>query len=338
MRMDDLVSPKHKLCVAGGGSWGTALAHLAAANGHDVTLWLRDEKVADAINDRHENVRYLEGLPLHPALVATTDPDVLDSPLVVLAIPCQQQRGFITEHHARFQTGVLLVNAAKGFEVESGLTASRFIPSLLDHKGARYTVLSGPSFAREVLLGQPTAVVAASDSPDDASLIQHLFSSATFRCYTSTDVLGVEIGGAVKNVIAIAAGLCDGLSIGTNGRAALLTRGLAEIGRLGAALGANPATFMGLSGLGDLILTATGNLSRNRTLGLALGQGQSLDEACARIGMVTEGVKTAFAVSALAARLGVRVPITDAVCAILEGRLSPQEAAKSLMSRSLGQE
>lgn len=329
---------KQKICVAGGGSWGTALAHLACQNGHEVTLYLRDKNVCAAINESHENVHYLPGLPLHPSLTASTDPGVLRVPIVVLAVPCQQQRSFVTTNKNAFCRGVVLVNAAKGIEDASGLTASQFLPALLAELAPVYTVLSGPSFAKEVLEGQPTAVVIASDNASQAACIQHLLSSASFRCYTSTDVLGVEIGGAVKNVIAIAAGLCDGLDIGTNGRAALLTRGLAEITRLGVALGAKAATFMGLSGLGDLVLTATGNLSRNRTLGLALGQGKSLEEATREIGMVTEGVKTAFAVSKLARRLGVSVPITSAVCAILDGTLTAREASIQLMSRSLGQE
>lgn len=331
------------ICVAGGGSWGTALAHLAASNGHETVLHLRDANVRDAVNTRHENPRYLPGLPLHPSLVATTDDDVLSADIVVLAVPCQQQRAFLAEHGSRLSPGCVLVNVAKGIEVESGMTASRYLPEVLAHALSSgpapiYTVLSGPSFAREVVEGQPTAVVVASYNEDCAKLVQRLFSGPAFRCYTSGDVLGVEIGGAVKNVIAIAAGLCDGLEVGTNGRAALLTRGLAEISRLGVALGAERQTFMGLSGLGDLVLTATGPLSRNRTLGVALGRGMGLEEACAEIGMVTEGVKTARAVADLASRLNVPVPITNAVCAILDGRVTAAEAARRLMSRALVQE
>lgn len=329
---------RQKICVAGGGSWGSALAHLAACNGHEVTLYLRDEKVCTAINTQHENTHYLPGLRLHEGVRASTDPAVLSTSLLILAIPCQQQRSFLGLHGSRLTPGCTILNVAKGIEDVSGCTASQFLPGVLEGHAFTYAVLSGPSFAREVLEGQPTAVVIASHALDKAAHMQELLSSACFRCYTSTDVLGVEIGGAVKNVIAIAAGLCDGLNIGTNGRAALLTRGLAEISRLGVALGARAQTFMGLSGLGDLVLTATGSLSRNRTLGLALGHGQSLEEACEAIGMVTEGVKTAFAVSKLAARLNVDVPITDAVCAILNGTLTAREASRQLMTRSLGQE
>ncbi|MDO5537039.1 MAG: NAD(P)H-dependent glycerol-3-phosphate dehydrogenase [Desulfovibrionaceae bacterium] len=330
-----------QVCVAGGGSWGTALAHLAASRGHAVTLYLRDRAVCDDINTIHENRHYLAGLPLHPAVRATTDPrdpDALASPLLVLAVPCQHQRAFLEQYGDLLSPSCILVNASKGIELTTGLTCSQFTAELLPHREQIYAVLSGPSFAREVMMAQPTAVVVASTSTDAAARIQSLFSSPTFRCYTSDDVLGVEVGGAVKNVIAIAAGLCDGLGIGTNGRAALLTRGIAEICRLGVAMGASEHTFLGLSGLGDLVLTATGSLSRNRTLGLALGQGKSLDEASAQIGMVTEGVKTAMAVRTHAARLGVQVPITDAVCAILDGNLSAADAARQLMSRSLIQE
>ncbi len=337
----DTLSTARRICVAGGGSWGTALAHVASCRGHRVTLFLRDPAVRDAVNGIHENTRYLAGLPLHPMLRATTDPaeeGALSCPTVILAVPCQQQRAFLERHRGLLQEGCVIVNAAKGLELATGMTGHQVAADVLAGKHARYAVLSGPSFAREVMEGRPTAVVVASEDHGTAADIQAMLSSPVFRCYTSTDVTGVEIGGAVKNVIAIASGLCDGLAIGTNARAALLTRGIAEISRLGAALGASEHTFLGLSGLGDLVLTATGALSRNRTLGLALGRGSSLEAAGAEIGMVTEGVKTAFAVSALAADLKVPVPITDAVCAILDGRVGAAEAARRLMSRSLSQE
>ncbi len=330
-----------RICVAGGGSWGTALAHVAACRGHSVTLFLRDPAVRDAVNGIHENTRYLAGLLLHPGLRATTDPaddGAMSCPILILAVPCQQQRAFLEQHRTLLPDDCVIINAAKGLELSTGMTGHQVAAEVLAGKHVHYAVLSGPSFAREVMEGRPTAVVTASEDHDTAEDIQAMLSSPVFRCYTSTDVIGVELGGAVKNVIAIASGLCDGLAIGTNARAALLTRGIAEISRLGAALGANEHTFLGLSGLGDLVLTATGALSRNRTLGLALGRGRSLEEAGAEIGMVTEGVKTAFAVSSLAARIGVSVPITDAVCAILDGSVSAAEAARGLMSRSLVQE
>lgn len=329
------------ICVAGGGSWGTALAHHASLQGHKVTLLLRDANVCTAINERHENSRYLPGCALLPSLAATTDPQAegaLGSPVLILAIPCQQQRSYLTQHRHLLSKNVRIANAAKGIELDTGLTCSQLFAELVPDLRDGYAVLSGPSFAREVMDARPTAVAIASSSPSTASFFQDILSSSSFRCYTSDDVLGVELGGAVKNVIAIACGICDGLEVGTNGRAALITRGLAEMSRLGQAMGAKEHTFQGLSGLGDLVLTATGSLSRNRTLGLALGRGQSLKEAGDAIGMVTEGVKTAFAVSSLAARLYCPVPITNAVCDILSGTLSASEAVYKLMNRSLIQE
>ncbi len=330
-----------QICVAGGGSWGTALAHHAAFCGHRVTLLLRDEKICADINKKHENSRYLPGIKLHPSLKAVTDPTApgaLQSPFVLLAVPCQQQRAYLTQNKHLLAPSACLINAAKGIELATGCTCSQFIAELVHIKAENYAVLSGPSFAREVMEGRPTAVVIGSASLETAAAVQALFSSAAFRCYTSDDVLGVELGGAVKNVIAIACGICDGLNIGTNGRAALITRGIAEISRLGVSMGAKEHTFLGLSGLGDLVLTATGSLSRNRTLGLALGQGRTLKEANDAIGMVTEGVKTAFAVQKLAERLACPVPITNAVCAILGGTLSASDAVHMLMNRSLIQE
>ncbi len=326
------------ICVAGGGSWGTALAHLAASKGLNVTIFLRDSKVCQAIVRDRENPRYLPGVRLHPGLRADTDPGVLDACAVILAVPCQQQRAFLTAHREAFRKDCLLVNAAKGIELASGRTGSGFIPGLLGLDPERYAVLSGPSFAREVAEGRPAAVAVASVSQATALRVQELLSTAAFRCYAGTDVLGVEVGGAVKNVIAIAAGLCDGLAAGTSGRAALITRGLAEITRLGVALGARPQTFMGLSGLGDLVLTATGDLSRNRQLGLALARGAGADEAARAIGMVTEGAKTAFAVRALAGKLGLDMPVTCAVCDILSGDLAPGDAVSRLMARALTRE
>lgn len=324
------------VCVAGGGSWGTALAHVAACGGHATTLYLRDETVCRAINEVHVNPRYLPSHPVHPDVAASTDPAVLGAPLVVLAIPCQQQRAFLAANACHIAPTAVIVNVAKGIELTTLRTCSALAAEALPRNP--FAVLSGPSFAREVMEGQPTAVVVASRTPGLAEALQQFFSTPVLRCYTSGDVTGVEIGGAVKNIIAIAAGLCDGLGIGTNGRAALVTRGLAEITRLGVAMGAKPLTFMGLSGLGDLVLTTTGDLSRNRQVGLSLGRGEKLSDITARLGMVAEGVKTAFAVRSLAGTLGVAAPITTAVCAILEEKVTAREAAHQLMSRSLRRE
>ena len=326
------------ICVAGGGSWGTALAHMAASKGHAATIFLRRPEVCEAINLRHENPAYLPGLCLHPAVKATTDPASLGAGCIVLAVPCQQQRAFLERHRGFFAQGATVLNVAKGIELATLKTGSAFVPDLLKEKAIRYAVLSGPSFAREVMGLKPTAVVIASAVPGLAEGLMQAFSSSTFRCYASRDVAGCEVGGAVKNVMAIAAGLCDGMQIGTNGSAALVTRGLAEMSRLGCALGAQPLTFMGLTGLGDLVLTTTGDLSRNRQVGLGLGQGKSLEQVTKEIGMVAEGVKTAFAVQKLGRRLKVSCPITDAVCAILEGTLAPRDAVLQLMTRGLRME
>ena len=326
------------ICVAGGGSWGTALAHLLAANGHDTCQWLRDNTVAQAVNAHHENPRYLPGFALHDSLQATTAPTALGREVVVLAVPCQQLRGWLTANSSYFCTNTVLVNAAKGIETTNLLTCAEIVQQTLAHLQPRYAVLSGPSFAADVLRGLPTAVVLASADEALGHTLRQIFSSASFRCYSSTDVMGVEMGGALKNVMAIAAGVCDGLGLGHNSRAALITRGLAEMSRLGVARGAQPHTFMGLSGLGDLTLTCTGDISRNRQVGLRLGRGEKLDQITASLGMVAEGVKTTAAIHDLARQLHVDAPLTDAVYSILYGGCDPHEALHNLMARRLRDE
>lgn len=324
--------------VAGGGSWGTALAHLLAARGLPVTLWLRDADVARSVNEDHENPRYLPGFTLDARLTASTDPAVLDRDWLVLAVPSQQLRSWLTAHKKHFRPGLVLVNAAKGLETGSLATCGAVAAEALAGLEPRYTALSGPSFAAEVLQGLPTAVVLAAHDEALGRTLRELFSGPTFRCYSSTDVIGVEMGGALKNVMAIAAGVCDGLGLGHNSRAALVTRGLAEMSRLGAACGARQSTFMGLSGLGDLTLTCTGDLSRNRQVGLRLGRGENLENITRSLGMVAEGVKTTAAVHALALRLSIDAPITAAMhCVLYEGQ-PPHEALRTLMSRDLREE
>lgn len=240
---------RHTITVAGGGSWGTALAHLLAVRGHRTRLWLRDAAVAEAINTRHENPRYLPGLALHPDLEAGTGPELLGTELLLLAIPCQQLRGWLHAMRDHLHPEPVLINAAKGLELGTLSPCSRIVAEELAGRPFHYAMLSGPSFAAEVVRDQPTAVVLATAEEALGCRLRELFSCATFRCYSSTDVLGVELGGALKNVMAIAAGVCDGLGLGHNSRAALLTRGLAEMSRIGEACGAQAATFMGLSGL-----------------------------------------------------------------------------------------
>lgn len=326
------------ITVAGGGSFGTALAHVLAICGHRPFLWLRDKELAACINERHENVRYLPGKKLQDGIQATNDPSVLEAPVVVLALPCQRLRGWLTAHAHHFRQGALFCNVAKGLEIESLATCSRIIFETLGHLSPNYAVLSGPSFAREVVEGLPTAVVLAAKDPLLGRRVRDLFSCSFFRCYFSQDVTGVEMGGALKNVIALAAGLCDGLGLGHNSRAALITRGLAEIRRLGVALGGMAQTFMGLSGLGDLTLTCTGDLSRNRQVGLALAAGESLAEVSQRLGMVAEGVTTTRAAYTLAHRLGCEAPLTEAVHAVLYDAQAPRDVLKELLSRRVRDE
>lgn len=325
------------ICVAGGGSWGTALAHHLATCGLKAALWLRDGAVARAINEEHRNPRYVSSHRLHPALRATANPAVLGAPLVVLAVPCQQLRGWLTAHRAHFCAEPVFIDASKGLEVGSLASPGRMVAEIAG-AGARYAVLSGPSFADEVLRGLPTAVVLACADEALGVRLRDAFSGPTFRCYSSTDVIGVELGGALKNVIAIATGMCDGLGFGHNSRAALITRGLAEISRIGQACGARAATFMGLSGLGDLTLTCTGDLSRNRQVGLRLGRGETLADITKDLGMVAEGVATADAACMLAQRLGVDAPIAAAVRAIVREGRSPADEVRRLMARELREE
>ncbi len=339
-----------QVCTWGGGSWGTALAHLLACAGHTSTLLVREITIANGINQNHQNPHYMQGIQLHPALTATTDPTVLaKADLVLLALPCQTQRQNLLEYGNCIREDAFLVNASKGVELGSLKRMSEVVAESLclafgsqkTFDPAHYAVLSGPSFAKEVLEGKPTAVVLASISEEHGALLRAVFSSPDvpwFRTYSSTDVTGVELGGAVKNVIALAAGLCDALNFGANARAALLTRGLTEIRRLGVALGAQASTFMGLSGNGDLILTCTGDLSRNRQVGLRLGRGENLEEILSQSHSTAEGVKTAESVYFLAHKMGVEMPITSAVYAILHNTVTPREAVMALLSRSLKEE
>ena len=328
-----------RVAVAGGGSWGTALAHVLAVRGHSVRLILRDAAVAEAVNTRHENPRYLPGRMLHARVTASTLlQDLGGRDVLVLAVPCQQVRYFLLEAQPFLADGAVLVNAAKGLEIGARLTVGQIVGQVLGHKAPRYAILSGPSFAAEVLDEKPTAVVLGCAAEDLGAHLREVFSTRWFRCYSSTDVMGVELGGALKNVMAIAAGICDGLDFGHNTRAALMTRGLAEMSRLGVACGARAMTFMGLSGLGDLTLTCTGDLSRNRQVGLRLGQGESLEHIVHSLGMVAEGVKTAQAVHALALESHVSAPITAAMHAILHEGKCVREAVTELMTRTLKEE
>lgn len=331
-----------KIVVLGAGAWGTALAVSAASNPlaqHAVTLWARDAAQAAAMQAQRENARYLAGITLPPTLsVSSVSADQFGSlmgsaDLVIVATPMAGLRAMLA--HLR-TCRVPVAWLCKGFEAET--TSESF--GLLAHEVQAQVapdliagVLSGPSFALEVARGQPTALVAASIHASVRHALVEAFHSPTLRVYANDDIVGVEVGGAVKNVLAIATGLCDGLNLGLNARAALITRGLSEMMRLGVGLGARAETFMGLSGLGDLVLTATGDLSRNRQVGLALARGQTLQQAVESLGHVAEGVYCARTVVQRAAGLGVEMPIAKAVVALLDGQIQPVEAVALLMGR-----
>jgi glycerol-3-phosphate dehydrogenase (NAD(P)+) len=324
-----------RCAVVGAGAWGTALADLLARNGHQVTLWAYEPDVVQAINEKHENVRFLAGHQLTPTLTAVGDLQkaVDGAELVTLATPSQVLRPIVRLARASLRSKTPLVVASKGLERETLSLMTEVAQE--EFPDGTVVALSGPSFAAEVVRCQPTAVVVASEKPDAAAIAQRAFSSPYFRAYTHTDVIGVELGGALKNVMAVATGIAEGLGLGFNARAALITRGLAEMTRLGAALGAEQSTFAGLAGLGDLVLTCTGSLSRNRAVGLELGKGRKLDEILRETETVAEGVVTAQSARELAAREGVEMPIVDTVNRVLFEGQPARSAIAALMTREL---
>lgn len=324
-----------KAAVIGAGAWGTALANLMATAEHDVTLWAHEDEVAASINAAHENSLFLSGVPLAPTLTATSiiGDALRDAELVVFAAPSHVLRRIAKAASTVTRADATIVVATKGIEPVSFALMTDVVSE--EVPGRPVVGLSGPSFAVEVARGQPTAIVAASRDAGAAQRVQIALSSPVFRVYTHDDVTGVELGGALKNVMAIATGIADGLELGFNTRAAIITRGLAEIARLGTALGAQTATFAGLAGVGDLVLTCTGPLSRNRSLGVLVGQGKTLDEALADKSTVAEGVPTAKSAHALAAARGVQMPIVEAVHGILFEGFAARDAIRSLMVREL---
>jgi len=322
------------IAVLGAGAWGTALA-CALAPRHVVRLYARDAAQAVAMQSERSNRRYLPDIAFPPALALTDDLAAAlahaAQGLVILATPTRALRE-MCERLRALRSEAPLVWLCKGFEESEQLLAHEVIARAWPDAAARSGPLSGPSFALEVAQGLPTALTVAGSATFCDTVTQALHGGA-LRIYSSSDVVGVEVGGTVKNVLAIATGISDALRLGTNARAALITRGLAEMTRLGVALGAQPETFMGLTGVGDLILTATGELSRNRQVGLALGRGATLNEAVQALGHVAEGVRSAPAVRARARSVDVEMPLTDAVCAVLEGRLTPPQALEQLLAR-----
>jgi len=335
-----LESPEHRsIAVIGAGSWGTALAQLLAEKGKDVRLWVREPDVLAVLRRDRINHTFLPGIRLSSRITCFQEfPAVLDGAGVVLmAVPSHGFRQTLIDLKPHYPDGAVLLSATKGMEIDSLLTMEGVAREVMGAE-VRYAVLAGPSFAREVAQKQPTAVTVASRQREIAHFIQRLFSAPYFRVYSSHDITGAELGGALKNIFAIGTGILSGMGLGENPRAALITRGLAEMFRLGARLGANPMTLTGLAGLGDLILTCTGNQSRNFQVGVQLGQGVPLDQILAGMAMVAEGVKTSRAAYQLAARLGVEMPIVTATYKILHEDLAPREAIKKLMARELKDE
>lgn len=326
------------IAVMGGGAWGTALAIILAQHGHSITLWTHSAAVAQTIRTTRENTAFLPGVHLPPSIaISITATEALAHAEIVLSVvPSHHVRASYKQFAPHLHAGQVIVSATKGIEDESCMRMSEVIAEALAARNLTLpiAVLSGPSFAQEVAAGSPTAITVASSDSQLATRIQHEFAGKTLRLYTNDDVIGVELGGALKNVIAIAAGAVSGLSLGHNSTAALITRGIAEITRLAVACGGRRETLAGLSGLGDLVLTCTGSLSRNRWVGMELGKGHTLSEALTGLkGKVAEGVRTTSAALALAERHDIEMPITEQVHAILYQAKPPSEAIQDLMAR-----
>ena len=330
-----------RIGVIGAGSWGTTLANLLALKGFQIDLWAFEKEVKDQILAHRENTVFLPGVTLSQSIRPSHDIEevISNKDLVLIVVPSHVMRETAQKFAGAVSKEAIIVSASKGIENKTHLTMTGVLKEVLHQlPQSRFAVLSGPSFAKEVARRSPTAVTAAAEDAEVARYVQHVFATPYFRVYTSDDMIGVELGGAVKNVIAIAAGIIDGLDLGLNTRAALITRGLTEIKRLGRKLGANPQTFAGLAGVGDLILTCTGNLSRNHTVGNKIGRGQKLSEILDEMRMVAEGVKTAKSVYNLSRKLDVEMPISHQIYFILYEDLSPKEALQNLMTRDLKHE
>lgn len=325
------------IAVIGAGSWGTTLASLLVEKGYDVILWAREKEVVDEINDTCRNSVYLPDVALPAGLKATSSIEaaVKKSRYILNVVPTQFTRSVFQEAANYLSDDAVVISASKGIEQGTLLTVSDLLHEVT---GKKVAALSGPSFAKEVIRKLPTAVTLAAADIGTGLLLQEIFNAGYFRVYTHADVIGVELGGALKNVVAIASGICDGLGLGHSARAALITRGLVEITRLGKALGADPTTFSGLSGLGDLVLTCTGPLSRNYSVGISLGKGIKLKEILASTRSVAEGVATAQSAFELAKKTGVEMPIVEQVYEVLYRDKDPEPAVLSLMNRALKSE
>ena len=332
-----------RIAILGGGSWGTGLAVVLASSRrkHEIRLWVRASSLADSIERDRENKKYLPGIPIPPCVNASSDLEnsLREAHIVVNAIPSAHTRSIFALALPHVSRDAAFVSATKGLEPATHLRMSEVLSQVINARFLpQIAVLSGPSFAAEAAQGHPTAVVLASEDASLGAFLQEEFSSPTFRLYTNDDVLGVELAGAMKNVMAIAAGACQGLALGANSLAALITRGLAEMSRLAVALGGKPETLSGLAGMGDLILTCYGSQSRNRRVGFELGQGRSLQQILADMTMVAEGVGTTAALLALAKENHLELPITQQVHSILHLGNSPREAIRAIMERPLKRE
>jgi glycerol-3-phosphate dehydrogenase (NAD(P)+) len=323
-----------RVAVMGSGSWGTAFALILCDAGNDVTMWARREELASAINTEHRNVDYFPSLDLPESLSAVTDPEqaMKGADFVILAVPSQSLRANL--YAWSIPEDAVVVSLAKGIEQGTGLRMSQVIAQVADVAESRIAVVSGPNLSREIADRQPSASVVASTSLETAAALQAICLTPNFRPYTNTDVIGTELSGATKNVIALAVGMGVGIGLGHNATASVITRGLAETTRLGLVLGADPYTFSGLAGLGDLVATCSSPLSRNRTFGEELGKGRSVAEITASTRQVAEGVKSCASIQALADEHGVEMPIVEHVAEVIAGELSPREMIRALMSRS----
>ena len=332
---------KTRVGVVGGGSWGTALAKLLADKGFVLDLWVFEQEVKEQIEKERENKVFLPNVKLPDNIIPSNDFEIVvkEKDLVLLVVPSHFMRNVAGQIKNFISPETIVVTASKGIENKTHLTMTQILEEKIDFipKG-NFAVLSGPSFAKEVANKVPTVVAAASTSRKVSEYVQKIFSCPTFRVYVNDDPIGTQIGGAMKNVLAIAAGICDGMKMGLNPRAALITRGLTEMNRLGTKLGADPLTLAGLAGVGDLLLTCTGNLSRNYTVGKQIGEGKNLDEIISEMRMVAEGVKTTKSVYNLSKKLGVDLPICNEVYSVLFEGLSVEETVERLMNRSLKHE
>ncbi|MEG1311294.1 MAG: NAD(P)H-dependent glycerol-3-phosphate dehydrogenase [Romboutsia sp.] len=323
-----------KICVLGAGSWGSALALVVAKKGYQVSMWTLNEEQANKINKTKENIDYLPGVlfPNNITVSTNIEESVKDSKIIVLAVPSQAIRSVSSQIKSFIKDEQIIVDVAKGLEKGTGFRLSEVCEQELPNNP--YVALSGPSHAEEVAKDIPTTVVVASENLEIAQVVQDIFMTPKFRVYTNPDIVGVELGGALKNIVAFGAGVCDGLGLGDNAKAALMTRGIREISRLGAAMGANVSTFAGLSGIGDLIVTCTSMHSRNRRAGILIGQGKSLDETLKEVKMVVEGITATEVAYEVAKKLNIDMPITNAIYSVLHKGSSANEVVIELMMRN----